>query len=191
MKLHGLCWDEALRALAVSRAIDQLAKDTTCVSAAVQKLTKRLRQAELWKHSVTEIVHVTTASRGVPRILQPVPAIAGKPPSQHISHDNSIITREVAKREKREVVESSSMPIPTEITAVAGFDSTSIEDATTAKANNSVSKNAAKTSNTRKRSTDSSSVASKPETTNRKPSRAAKRSRENGLEEECSAKRPC
>lgn len=191
MKQHGLCWEEALRALAVSRAVDQLANDTTttCVSAAVQKLTTRLQQADLGKHRVPEIVRVTATSKGVPRILQPVPAHAGTPPSQ----SETTPPREVAKREKREVVEPS-MPIPTEITAVADFDT--LQDAT-AKA--PVTKNAAKTASTRKRPAESLSlVSSKPETatatttTNpRKPSRAAKRSRETVLEEECSAKRSC
>lgn len=182
MRLHGLCWEEALRALVVSNAIDRLAKDTTSVSVAVQNLTNRLRQAELWKHSAMDISPVIAISRSVvaPRILHPVPAVSDK--TFHNSHD----TREAAKREKREV--EPPIPIPTEITAVSGFD---VEDATASKVNNPASKNAAKTSSTRKRPVDTNSGSSKPDAANRKPTRAAKRNRETVAEEECSAKRPC
>ena len=188
MKQHDLCWEEAIRALAVSRAVDQLAKETAgSVMAAVEQLTERLRRADLCQRT-TDLVSLTTTVSRRPR----KPVRAGKLPVEPATATTTTITtttREgtTTKREKRDpVVEttlSAMLPIPTEITASIPSEITTAED-TKAKTTTTATK-----ASLRKRPTDSTSSvsSSKPETTSRKSTR--KRSRE--LEDECSAKRPC
>jgi hypothetical protein len=179
MKQHGLCWEEALRALAVSRAVEQLTQETLSVIQAVEQLTQRLQSAELWKHRGNHNVQITS--------LRDVPRKTSQPLSLQLntfSSSQELATRasDMLTKQQRDkqppVVESTSLlPIPAAITA--DFDTTT----TTVTHNNNLdeikTKNSAAKTVARKATT-------KPET-NRK--RAAKRSREH--EEECTAKRSC
>jgi hypothetical protein len=172
MKQHDLCWEDALRALAVSRAVEQVTQETHCTATAVERLTQRLQTAELWKH------------RGV----LPITSHVSRKPSQLLSlHSTSQETRAseiltssnhenaIPKRDKpSSAVEATTLPIPAEITA----------DFATTTHNNNLEE--AKTKSSTAKTVVARKVTNKPES-NRK--RAAKRSREH--EEECSAKRSC